>query len=252
MIRHIILWVASTLVAVCAGGEPLDYSYTVIDRQPHDSQRFTQGFAVDGDWFYESSGHYGRSFLVRYHRDTPDQAERTDLPDDVFAEGLAVVGERLYLLSWKGQLARVYSKASLRQLKSIPYRGEGWGLTHDGEYFILSDGSDTLKFLAPRDFSVVRTVRAHSGETYYAALNELEYAQGLIWANRWKTNEIIGINPADGTVVARVDVSALQRESAVSQGESVPNGIAYDTRRDGFWVTGKYWRDRFLLQLHQP
>lgn len=229
--------------------EPEPYRYEVIARADHDPTRSTQGFAVDGDWFYESSGLYGKSYLTRYHRKDPGQSQRANLPDNLFAEGLTLMGERLFLLSWREGIVGVYDKKTLRLRQSIPYQAEAWGLAYDGRHLIVSNGKDQLRFVSAMDFSVVKTVSVHSDGIPFDKLNELEYAQGLVWANQLRSTHILGIDPDSGEVKALVDIAALQKEATAGEKfKNVANGIAWDETHQGFWVTGKFWRYSFLLR----
>lgn len=223
-------------------------SYEVLAREDHDREVFTQGFVLDGNAFYESSGHYGRSFLLRYPKSGGGN-QRLALPRDIFAEGIEIVGDRLYLLSWKSGKAWALDKNSFQVEREFRYQGEGWGLTHDGERLILSDGSDRLRFY-DEDFQPLGTRRVHLNGEALRWLNELEYQGGLVWANQWYSDTIYGIDPDSGAVVATVDLASLRPEAADRSRESVLNGIAYDEERDAFWITGKYWRYRYLVRFH--
>ncbi|MEX1033883.1 MAG: glutaminyl-peptide cyclotransferase [Cellvibrionaceae bacterium] len=231
----------------------VEYQYTVLEKDTHDPRIFTQGFVLDEGWFYESSGHYGRSFLVRYPVDGESGAEqRLALPRDIFAEGITVIDERLYLLSWKAGKAWVLDKNNFSVLATHGYNGEGWGLTHNGEHLIMSDGTDILRFYSIDDFALQHTVKVRLDGEPVRNLNELEYRDGLVWANQWQSNNIYVINAESGKVEAIADLEELQKASAARAGESVLNGIAYDRKRDAFWITGKYWRHRYLLQFESP
>lgn len=235
---------------VCASAAE-EYGYTIITRQQHDPQIFTQGYIVDGDNFYESSGLYGRSFLVRYSKSNNADAlptKRLSLPRHIFAEGLTLFNDRLYLLSWREGQAWAFDKDSFEVLGSYRYSGEGWGLTHDGEVLILSDGSDTLRFY-DSDFQLQGTLKVTLNGHPLTRLNELEYHKGVIWANQWYDKKLYAINRHDGEVAGYVDLRALHEEAAGPSSESVLNGIAYDADEDAFWVTGKNWRYQYLLRF---
>jgi glutaminyl-peptide cyclotransferase len=226
------------------------YHYTILEKADHNPDVFTQGFVLDQDWFYESSGHYGRSFLLRYPKSgkNPDAEKRLALPPHRFAEGITIVGKHLYLLSWKAGTAQVFDKHTFQLLDEYRYDGEGWGLTHDGQRLILSDGTDVLRFYS-NNFALLGTRKVRLNGKPLKQLNELEYQGGMIWANRWQSNTLYAINARSGTVEAVVDLSKLHAESAPPSSDSVLNGIAYDKERDAFWITGKYWRHRYLLRF---
>lgn len=231
--------------------EAEEYGYTILARKDHDPQIFTQGYIVDGDNFYESSGLYGRSFIVRYSKSKQEGAmptKRLDVPRNIFAEGLTLFDDRLYLLSWKAGRAWTFDKTSLHLLDSYRYDGEGWGLTHDGELLIMSDGTDTLRFYNG-DFELQSSLKVQFNGEPLNKLNELEYHAGTVWANRWYDKRIFAIDRYSGDVEGYVDVSELHREAAGSSRESVVNGIAYDAEEDAFWVAGKNWRYQYLLRF---
>jgi glutamine cyclotransferase len=239
----LLVWLAGAYPAISA--EQLGYE--VLAREDHDREVFTQGFALDGDHFYESSGHYGRSFLLRYPRSGGDN-QRLALPRNIFAEGIEVVGDRLYLLSWKAGKGWALDKDSFQLEKEFRYEGEGWGLTHDGERLILSDGTDRLRFY-DENFQWLGDRRIHLNGESLRWLNELEYQGGLVWANQWHSDTIYAIDPESGAVMATVDLAALRPEAADRSRESVLNGIAWDEERKAFWITGKYWRYRYLVKF---
>lgn len=231
--------------------EAVEYDYTILERRNHNPEIFTQGYIVEGNNFYESSGLYRRSFILRYSKSDDEGAEpakRLDLPPNIFAEGLTLFNDRLYLLSWKEGQAWAFDKNSFEILDTYRYSGEGWGLTHDGELLIMSDGTATLRFYN-EDFDLQGSQQVRFNGKALTQLNELEYHDGIVWANRWYDTRIFAINRHNGEVEAFVDLAALHREAAGASRESVVNGIAYDADADAFWVTGKYWRYQYLLRF---
>lgn len=224
----------------------------VVERADQDPVLFTQGFELYRDHFYVSSGLYGKSYLSRFAVNGTGKQQRLDVPPNVFAEGLTIFNGDLFLVSWKAQQAWRFDADTLQLEKSFHYGGEGWGLAHNDTQLILSDGSDTIKFIDPATFTVVRSIKVTENGLPVARLNELEFAKDLIWANQWKSNLVFAIDPDTGNVVFTVDVTTLQAESAVNQIDSVSNGIAYDAERDLFWLTGKYWQHRYLVRLLLP
>lgn len=245
--------IANPAAALTAG----TLGYEVIAERTHKPNLFTQGFLVDGDHFYESSGLYKQSVLVSYPIAEPASTwakisapftQKQSIPNKYFAEGLALLNDKLYLLTWQEQTLLVYDKATLNYEKSIPYQGEGWGLTTDGKYLIRSDGSDTLYFHNAEDFSVTKSIKVTADEAV-SNLNELEYAQGFIWANVWYQDHILKIDPVTGKVEGKIDLSELKKSIKLEYEEQVLNGIAWDEQRQAFWVTGKWWPKMFLLRV---
>jgi glutamine cyclotransferase len=162
---------------------------------------------------------------------------------------LALRDGELYQLTWKSQKGFVYDQMTFKPLRHFHYAGEGWGLTFDGEHLVRSDGSPTLTFHNPVDFSVVRklVVRGPCGSV--GSLNELEFARGFIYANVWKSDRIMKISPETGEVLGQIDLSPLVRELTFNSNRGVANGIAYDESRNRFLVTGKLWPKLFEIDL---
>jgi glutamine cyclotransferase len=245
---------------IASSAAPISYEYKVIAERSHHTQLFTQGLLLHKDTFYESSGLYGKSMLVSYPRAEPEgrsswlsarPTQRRPLPADYFAEGLTLLNDKLYLLTWRENTLLVYDRESFSPLKSLRYEGEGWGLTDNGEELIRSDGSHRLYFHAADDFRVLRHIQVMDGEQRVERLNELEYIEGRIWANIWGENRLVQINPVSGQVTGYLDLTALVRQVNMQDSESVLNGIAYDKHAGAIWVTGKNWPKLFLLRL-QP
>jgi len=234
------------------------YAYTVVSERAHDPALFTQGLLIDGGFFYESSGLYGRSLLVRYpvkpsfaerSRNTPQWSQVKKIPNRHFAEGLTLLDDYLYLLTWQEQTLLVYNKTTFKLEKQFSYQGQGWGLTYDGSSLIRSDGSSTLFFHKPDDFSVVKTLKVTENGFPLALLNELEYIDGKIWANIWYEDRIVEINPTSGHVEGSVDLSALAKINK-SNSEHVLNGIAWDEATKTIWITGKMWPNLYQITIN--
>ena len=232
--------------------------YKIIAERTHKPTLFTQGLLVDGDHFYESSGLYNKSLLVVYPIAEPASAwakisapftKKQSIPDQYFAEGLALLNGKLYLLTWREKTLLVYDKATLNYEKSISYNGEGWGLTSDGEQLIRSDGSSRLYFHNATDFTVTKTINVTDEGTDVSQLNELEFVQGFIWANVWHQDQIVKIDPDSGHVVGKIDLGDLKKTLNLKDSEQVLNGIAWDEKQQAFWVTGKQWPKMFLIRI---
>lgn len=251
MRRHLsTLLVSFLLLAACTGpAAPQDYQYTIVGQQPHDVRMFTQGLLRHEGLFYESGGRYGQSRLIRYGDDGRKPHRSQALDDQYFAEGLTKFQGTLYLLTWRENTLLQFEPDELTPTGQIHYRGEGWGLTNDGEWLIRTDGSHYLHFHAPEDFALNHRVAVTEQGRPLGRLNELEYVNGYVWANLWKDDRIVQIDPDTGIVVGSLDLSELARETAPPDPESVLNGIAYDPDRNGLWVTGKNWPTLYLLEL---
>jgi len=236
------------------------YGYTLVKTYPHDPGAFTQGlqYVTEGSgtdaagFFYEGTGLNGRSSIRKVKPETGDILQRRDLPAEHFGEGIVVWQSQIIQLTWQSGLAFVYDRASFSPKQTFRYRGEGWGLTHDGTNLIMSDGTDELRVLNPATFAERRRIKVTAAGEPVAQLNELEYVKGEIFANVWQTDLVARINPATGKVVGWIDLRGLltPRER---QTTDVLNGIAYDAAHDRLFVTGKLWPKIFEVTLRpQP
>lgn len=251
LVRSVLTALLSLFCAV-AQAAPRELSYEVLREEAHDPALFTQGLILEGDWLVESSGGYGKSLIRRYHVETGEVAKQVQLPQRVFAEGVVQVDNHLFLLTWRKGIGYELTADDLELVKRHDYDGEGWGLTYDGRYLVMSDGSDRLTWRQPDDFSKVRNLHVTGGGRSWNRLNELEYAQGLIWANVWQENVILAINPRNAQVEGILDLSALVEANSTRPSHSVLNGIAYDKTQAAFWITGKLWPRRYLLKINWP
>jgi len=234
-----------------AWGDSLPLTYQILATKDHDRRVFTQGLVLNGKVATETSGLYGKSFVMQYDADTGAVQRRISLPREYFAEGITEFNGLFFLLTWKAGLALVLDQ-KLQQVAAQPYQGEGWGITHNGQHLIMSNGTDTLSIRKATDFSVLDTLQVKDGERPIHNLNELEYAEELIWANVWQEPVILAIDPVTGAVKGTADLSELVRPNNSHPGESVLNGIAYDPDQRAFWVTGKWWPKRYLVKFHWP
>lgn len=217
-------------------------SYKVIATFPHDTSSFTQGLVFADGQLYESTGLEGESSLRRVDLTTGQTLQRADVADQYFAEGLALVGDELLQLTWRSRLGFVYDKATFKPKRTFSYQTEGWGIAYDGtSQLVMSDGSDTLRFLDPKTFAVTKSLRVQDAGRSVSNLNELEWIEGEIWANVWMTDRIARISPNTGAVNAWVDLSTLYPESQRIPPADVLNGIAYDKSTRRIFITGKKW-----------
>ena len=222
----------------------------VVRRWPHDTTAYTQGLLVHAGRLLESTGLRGRSSVRELELESGAVLRRADLPKDEFGEGIAVLGERLYQVTWKSKRGFVYDARTFAPIDSFTYEGEGWGLASDGERLYLSDGTSKIRVIDPDGFRVVRTIQAMEAEQPVHMLNELEWVNGELWANVYETGLVARIDPARGRVVGYVDLRRLLPADEAKRLDArggVTNGIAYDSTTGRLLVTGKYWP--FLFQL---
>lgn len=233
-------------------GGPQRLAVRVLEVRPHDPTAFTQGFELAGGVLYEGTGIVGASAVLATDPQTGTVRRRVELPAPLFGEGITVVGPRIWQLTWMDGLAIERDRASLAELRRVPYAGQGWGLCHDGTRLVMSDGSDQLTFRDPGTFAVTGQVRVRLPGQPVGQLNELECAAGLVWANVWQTDRILRIDPATGLVTGVVDASGLleaHTSAAERAGVDVLNGIAAAPGDNRFLITGKLWPRTFLVQF---
>ena len=225
-----------------------DHGYTIVAEYPHDPEAFTQGLAIDDGILYEGTGLTGRSSLREVDLLTGVVVRIYDLERRYFGEGITVYENRIVQLTWRSHTGFVYAKDSFERLEEFAYATEGWGLTHDGARLIMSDGTSTLYCLDPVTFAQTGTISVRDGGEPVVRLNELEYVQGEIYANVWKTDRIARIDPATGDILGRIHLEGLlTADEDLHAG--VLNGIAYDPEQDRLFVTGKLWPTLFEIRL---
>lgn len=223
----------------------------IIAVADYNPEWFTQGLYQEGDTMYVSSGLYGRSAIIKQSQTPAPKQERYRLNNRYFAEGLTLIDDTLYLLTWKENTLLLFDKHSLKPIGKKEYAGEGWGLSHipaskgKAAEFIMSNGSDTLSFRDKDTFKIKRKLKIN-GLNF---INELEYVNGIIWANRWYDNHLYGIDSQTGHIVAKVDLLPLRKKATKINNKNVVNGVSYDKEKKGLWVTGKYWSKRFLIEM---
>lgn len=246
---------------------PTDRALTLktLATYPHDRQAFTQGLVFRDGVLYESTGQYGASTLRKVDPATGKVLAHTSLPRQYFAEGIEMVDDRIYQLTWREGFCFVYDRETLRPVEQFRYRGEGWGLAYDGQSLIMSDGSDSLYFHDPKTFKRTRTIRVtdHDAKTKKPVpirnLNELEYIRGEIWANVWQSTRIVRIDPETGSVTGWIDCNGFVPEEykaelagPIRNRERVLNGIAFDPDRNRVYITGKNWPVLYEIEIVDP
>lgn len=225
------------------------YGYQIINTYPHDPDAFTQGLIFDAGFLYESTGKRGKSALRKVELETGNILQEYFLPARYFGEGLTLWQGRLIQLTWQERVGFVYDKKTLNPLYGFLYSTEGWGITHDNRHLIMSDGTSTLYFLDPRNFQLVKSIGVRDHNVPIIHLNELEYVKGEIYANIWLTDYIARISPETGQVLGWINLEALLEQGEHTDSADVLNGIAYDSKQDRLFVTGKYWPKLFEIKL---
>jgi glutamine cyclotransferase len=229
-------------VTVLSDAAPAKYGYRVVRTYPHDSQAFTQGLFYDNGVLYEGTGQESGSSLREVELETGKVIRLLNLDPALFGEGITMVGDRIYQVTWTNKVGFIYSKSDFRLLNRIFYQTEGWGLTTINGQVVMSDGSNILHFHEPEMFNLVSRLEVYDNEKKVDQLNELEYINGEIWANIWMTDLIARIDPKTGKVNSYVNLSGLfPEEERRKTNADVLNGIAWDKEGKRIFVTGKRW-----------
>lgn len=217
------------------------YSYKVVNTFPHDRQAYTQGLEFDNGILYEGTGGYGSSSIRRVEMETGKVLQEYKLPAGYFGEGITLCGDTLVQLTWQSKTGFVYDADSFKLLRQFIYPTEGWGITYDGSRIIMGDGTSSLYFLDPENFGRTGQIQVHDDNVPIEMLNELEYFNGRIYANVWRTDRIAIIDPGDGGVSGWIDLAGLREKGRFTGSVDVLNGIAFDKETRRMFVTGKLW-----------
>ena len=224
--------------------------WELVAVHPHQTDCYTQGLEFDEGLLLESGGQYGESKLRRMDPISAEVLKERRLPAQVFSEGLTVIGDELWLLTWHEGKAYVFDRETFALKRTYNYEGEGWGLAYDGNQLIMSDGSNKLTFRDPKNFAVKREIEVMREGEPQKALNELEYVNGVIYANVYDKDIIVRIDAKSGHVTGVIELSALRSKLTKGRGkEEVLNGIAHHPDTGHLWVTGKYWSEMFEIRL---
>ena len=201
---------------------------------------------------YEGTGQYGESSIRKTDMKDGKILSILNIDSQLFGEGITIYGDKIYQITWRSHKGFVYDLKTFSLESTFQYNSEGWGLTTAGDHLIMSDGSNKLYHIAPSGFTIIKEVEVYDHQGPVDQLNELEYADGLVWANIWLTERIIGIDPETGVVKAELDMSSLLKpveRMQLDDKDDVLNGIAYNPDRATFYVTGKRWPKMFEIKI---
>ena len=221
----------------------------MLNSFPHDPTAFTQGFVYRDGFLYESTGLYGKSSLRKTNPATGEVLTKISLPRKFFGEGLTIMDDSIYQLTWKSGRGFIYGKKNLQRKGSFSYSKEGWGLTDDGTSLIMSEGTEKLYFLSPESFEVTKILSVKEDGFPVRMLNELEYAKGKIYCNIWHSDDIVVVNSESGEVEKRLNLERLRKRLSLPERAEALNGIAWKSSSDTFFITGKHWSDAFEIEL---
>jgi glutamine cyclotransferase len=236
--------------------EPVtQYRFNLVERLPHSTTVFTQGLAIDssaknGFELWQSSGRYGHSFVEKINPYNLSPLATFSFPKSQFAEGIALLGDYLYGLSWQSGIAYRWHKDNLTVDKTFILKSEGWGLTHWNNQLIMSDGSNKLTWLDPETLNPLKHISVTFNQQPLHNLNDLTVINGRIWANVWQKDYLVEIDANTGKVIGQLDLSSLATENSSGDPEAVLNGLAWDNNNQMLLVTGKNWRYLYLLTIN--
>ena len=229
--------------------QTINYTYSVVASLPHDRGAFTQGLVYRDNYFYEGTGLWGQSTLRKVDPATGNVLQMRELDDSYFGEGITIFEDKIYQLTWQSRKGFIYDYSSFDSLGQFTYTTEGWGLTHNGQQLIMSDGSANLYFINPDNMQIEKTIEVRDDYGPVSRLNELEYILGDIYANVWLSDYILIINPNTGYTSGRIDLTGLLDPEDKEPDTDVLNGIAFDPDSSRLFVTGKKWPKIFEIEL---
>lgn len=224
------------------------YDYRVVAEYPHSSKSYTQGLQYVDGVMWEGTGREGRSHLQTIDLKTGKVNILASLPNNEFGEGITHLNGRIYQLTWESNKAYVYDNKG-NFLKNLSYRGEGWGITTDGEHLYMSDGSSTIRRIDPETFSTEESICVTLNGEPLDLLNELEWVDGHIWANVYLTDAIVEIDPKTGVIIGFIDLPELRSRLHNNPEAEALNGVAYNSQTGNFYVAGKDWNRIFEIEI---
>jgi glutaminyl-peptide cyclotransferase len=233
--------------------DPLKMNYAIRSMWPHYPEAFTQGLLIHNGELFESTGQFGTSWIGIVDINTGKVDKKVVLDKQYFGEGIAILNNKIFQLTWQNKVGFVYDLKTYKKLKDFRFDSfakEGWGLTHDNVNLIMSDGTNNLHYLDTVTLEVVKSVKVTDDNGPVKNLNELEYIEGFVFANVWQTNLILKIDPQSGKVVGRIDLSKLASDARKASPQvDVLNGIAWHSETKSVLVTGKNWPNIYILKI---
>ncbi|SDD16884.1 glutaminyl-peptide cyclotransferase [Williamwhitmania taraxaci] len=236
-------------VKVLPKDAPKQMTCKVTKVYPHDIGAYTQGLVFHEGGFLEGTGQMGESNLRRVELNTGKVLQQYNIPSDIFGEGITVLGDKIFQITWRSNVCFVYDTKTFSLLTKFSYPTEGWGITTVDKQLVMSDGSNLLYYMDPEYFTEKSRLEVFDNEGPVHYLNELEYIDGFIWANVYMTDRIVKIDPKTGAVVADVMCRNLLKSSDKKGNTDVLNGIAYDAKTGRIFITGKYWPKLFEVEM---
>lgn len=231
---------------------PVNIGYTIVNIYPHNIGSFTQGLTWFNNTLYEGTGLNGESKLMKIDLQTGKFSQMIDLSKDFFGEGITILNDKIYQLTYTEHKVFVYDLATFKKIKEFDWNMEGWGLTHNGTQLMVSTGSSNIYYVNPETFAIEKTLGVYDNNGYLAGINELEYVNGSIYANVFQKDYIAKINPETGLVEGRIDLANILQKTnqPISTDIDVLNGIAFNSATNSFYITGKKWPALYEIKLN--
>lgn len=231
---------------------PAQYAWQVVKTFPHDPKAYTQGLVFLDGHIYEGTGQYGESTLRKTDMATGKILSVLSIDPQLFGEGITVYKDKIYQITWRSRKGFIYDLKTFTLESSFTYNSEGWGITTAGDKLIMSDGSNKLYHVSPTTFNIIKEVEVYDNNGKVSQLNELEYVDGMVWANVWMTDRIVAIDPETGAVKGELDMTKLlspSEKARIKDNDDVLNGIAYNPGKGTFYLTGKRWPKLFEVSI---
>lgn len=242
----------STTIEVKPDKAPVRCSYRVVNTYPHDPRAYTQGLIFRDGYMYEGTGQCGESSIRKIDMKTGNILSVLTIDSQFFGEGITVFKDKIYQLTWRSRKGFVYDLKTFSPESSFSYNTEGWGITTVGDRLVMSDGSHKLYHVTPSSFHITKEVEVYDHNGPVEQLNELEYIDGLVWANVWLSDRIVAIDPETGVVKYDLDMTRLlsaSERAKLDENDEVLNGIAWNPEKRTFYLTGKRWPKLFEVQV---
>lgn len=243
---------ATTSVFVKPDKAPEKYTWQMVQVFPHDPKAYTQGLTFLDGYMYEGTGQYGESTLRKIDMASGKTLSVLGIDNQLFGEGITIYKDKIYQITWRSRKGFVYDLKTFSLESTFTYPSEGWGITTAGEKLIMSDGSNKLYHIAPSTFNIIKEIEVYDNKGEVSQLNELEYIDGLVWANIWMSDRIVAIDPETGAVKGEADMKNLlpaADKARIDDRDDVLNGIAYNPEKGTFYLTGKRWPKMFEISL---
>ena len=243
---------AQTRVEVASGIVPKLLKYTIVKTYNHDVNAFTEGFEFFRDTLIESTGLNGKSYFAKIDYKTGNAYKKITIDQQYFGEGITVINNKIFQLTWQNETGFIYDANTLKKLKTFTFdkKVEGWGMTNDGKNIYQSDGTEKIWTMNPETQKLTDFINVYTNDSKIKSVNELEWINGKIYSNIWEKDAIAVINPKTGAVEAVLNLSAL-RAKVTNKEAGVLNGIAYNKKTNTIFVTGKNWNKMFEIKVSE-